>query len=302
MITRITNLMASQQVLENINSSQDAMSVTMEQMSTGKRINQPSDDPYGASLAVSLNGQLSRLDDYASNVSDGTAWTSSGLSALQSITSQVQRAQELVTEANNGTETSTEMQSAGAEISQLIQGIKSDANTTYDGQYVFGGGSTTAPYSTADNSFHGDVGGQIQRTVGAGTGDSANVTVNSQLYSVLNGSGNDDTGLLSQLQSIADSLNAGSPPPSGALTQLSGSLSGLSQQSAVLGAAQDRLSLASTRIQGLQTSVTGALGDDQDANMAQTLTTFSNEQAAFSAALKAGANIVQTSLMDFLNS
>jgi hypothetical protein len=35
--------------------------------------------------------------------------------------------------------------------------------------------------------------------------------------------------------------------------------------------------------------------------MAQTLTTFSNEQAAFTAALKAGANIVQTSLMDFLN-
>ena len=301
MITRITNLMSSQQLLDNINSSQDAISQTEQELSTGKRINQPSDDPYGASLAVSLNGQLSRLGDYADNVSDGTAWTSTGLSALQSIIQQVQRAQELVTEANNGTQSDSEMQSAGAEISQLIQGIKADANTTYSGQYVFGGGSSTAPYSSTDNKFNGTVDGQVQRTVGAGSGAAANVTVNSQLYSVLNGSSNDDTGLLSQLQSIADSLSAGTPPPSGSLTDLNSSLSGLTQQSAVLGAAQDRLSLASTRIQGLQLSVTSALSDDEDANMAETLTTFSNEQAAFTAALKAGANIVQMSLMDFLN-
>ena len=44
-----------------------------------------------------------------------------------------------------------------------------------------------------------------------------------------------------------------------------------------------------------------ALSDDQDANMAATLTTYSNEQTAFSAALKAGADIVQSSLMDFLS-
>jgi flagellar hook-associated protein 3 FlgL len=301
MITRVTNLMASTQVLNNINASQDAISVTEEELSTGKRINQPSDDPYGASLAVSLNGQLSQLNNYTNNISDGTAWTTAGLSSLQSMSNQVQRAQELVTEADNGTESSTEMQAAGAEIDQLIQGIKSDGNATYNGQYVFGGGSTTPPYSSADNSFHGTVDGQVQRTVSAGSTDTASVTVNSQVYTVLNGSANDNTGLLSQLQSIADSLSAGNPPPAGALTQLSGSLSGLEQQSATLGAAQDRLSLASTRIQGLQTSVTSQLSDDQDANMAQTLTTFSNQQAAFTAALKAGANIVQTSLMDFLN-
>jgi flagellar hook-associated protein 3 FlgL len=145
------------------------------------------------------------------------------------------------------------------------------------------------------------VGGQVQRTVSAGSADTANVTVNSQLYTVLNGSANDNTGLLSPLQSIADSLNAGNAPPSGSLTQLSGSLDGLEQQSASLGAAQDRLALASTRIQSLQTSVTSSLSDDEDANMAQTLTTFSNQQAAFTAALKAGANIVQSSLMDFLD-
>jgi flagellar hook-associated protein 3 FlgL len=301
MITRVTNLMASQQVLTNINSGQDGLLETEEQLSTGKRINKPSDDPYGASLAVTLKGQLARLGDYTNNISDGTAWTTAGLSALQSMTDQVQRAQELVTESSNGTESASEMQSAGAEIQQLVDGIKSDANASYNGQYVFGGGGTTAPYSSADNSFHGTVGGQVQRTVSAGTSDTANVTVNTQVYQVLNGSANDDTGLLSQLQSMADALKAGNPPPANSLTQLSNSLSGLEQQSATLGSAQDRLSQASTRLQSLQLSVTDSLSTDQDANMAQTMTTFSNQQAAFTAALKAGANIVQTSLMDFLS-
>jgi flagellar hook-associated protein 3 FlgL len=51
----------------------------------------------------------------------------------------------------------------------------------------------------------------------------------------------------------------------------------------------------------MQTSVTSDLSNDTEANMATTETTYSNEEAAFEAALKAGASIVQSSLMDFLS-
>ncbi len=85
------------------------------------------------------------------------------------------------------------------------------------------------------------------------------------------------------------------------LTNLQNSLNSLTQVQANVGATQNRLTLASDRIQGLQNSDTAALSNDEDVNMAQAMTTFSNEQAAFTAALKAGANIVQSSLMDFLS-
>ena len=98
-IGRITNLMATQQVLADINASQNRLDITQEQLSSGKKINQPSDDPYGASQAVSLNGQLSRLGDYSTNITDGTAWTPASDTALQSIQNEVQRVQELVVEA-----------------------------------------------------------------------------------------------------------------------------------------------------------------------------------------------------------
>jgi flagellar hook-associated protein 3 FlgL len=62
----------------------------------------------------------------------------------------------------------------------------------------------------------------------------------------------------------------------------------------------NRLQLAGARIQDTQTNTTAALSKVQDADMAATITNFSTEQAAYTAALRASASIVQTSLLDFL--
>ena len=69
-----------------------------------------------------------------------------------------------------------------------------------------------------------------------------------------------------------------------------------------VGATTDRLQMAATRIQSLQTSATTTLSNTQDADMAQTEVNFSTQQAALTAALQAGAKVVQQSLMDFLSS
>jgi flagellar hook-associated protein 3 FlgL len=302
-VQRITNQMVTSQVLSNINSSQSSLATTEEQLSSGLRINEPSDDPYGASLAIQLNSQLSQLSDYSDNINDGEAWTSAGLSAMSSITDQLQRAQELVVQAGNGSESATDLADTADELQQLMAGIKSDANAQYDGQYIFSGTSTTTqPYSTSagDNTYSGGT-GAVSRTVGNGQ----SVDVTTDLDSVLNGSSGSPAGLLNQLQSIYTQLTATPPDTSQLnttdLSNLQSSLSALTAQSASLGAAQNRLQLAASRISDLQVSVTGSLQDDQDVNMATAMTTYSNEQAAFQAALKAGASIVQTSLMDFLN-
>ncbi len=58
---RITTLMTSQQTISDLNQAFNRLSRTQEQLSSGKRINKPSDDPYGTSLAMQLNGQLADL-------------------------------------------------------------------------------------------------------------------------------------------------------------------------------------------------------------------------------------------------
>ncbi len=294
---RITNLMVSQQMLGEINQSQQTLANTEEQLSTGLSINEPSDNPYGAQFAVQLQGQLSGLSDYSNNITDATSWTQTGTTALSTIQKDVQTAQELVTEAGNGSNSSQNLAQIGQQISQLVSSIQSAANTQYNGQYVFSGTSTGTPPYDAGGNYQGST-SMVTRAIGPGA--SATVTVN--LSSVLGTSST--TGLLGTLSQIAQQLSSGTSTSALNTTDLtalqagSGQLSALSGQ---LGGTQDQLAMASSTIQDMQTSVTAELSNDQDVNMASAMTAYSNEQASFTAALKAGASIVQTSLMNFLS-
>ncbi|MGO9959956.1 MAG: flagellar hook-associated protein FlgL [Solirubrobacteraceae bacterium] len=303
MIGRITQLMSTQQILSDINQSQGQLDTTEQELSSGLSINQPSDNPYGASLAVTLNDNLSALNGYANNVTDGTAWTQAADSSMQNIASAIQTAQDLVVQGSNGTMSSSDLSDSAAEISQIIDSVKQTANTQFDGQYVFSGTATaTAPYSTATGDVYQGNGGAVTRQIGPGS----SLQVNTNISQVL-GSGPtaSDGGLLDTLSTVVDDMTGTNGGTAGdlskQLTALGSNLSTLATMQATVGASEDRLTLASTQIASLQNSSTAALSNDEDANMATTMTTYSNQEAAFTAALKAGASIVQTSLMDFLS-
>ena len=305
MIGRITNQMTSQMTLAGIESALDRLDTTQQELSTGKSINQPSDNPSGTALALQLNTDLSNLTSYSNNVTDGTGWTTAQSSALTDITNSVQRIQELTTEAANGTQTAADMQASAQEVNQLIDQIKQDANTQYNGQYVFSGSATsTAPYQSGSNDTYGGNSGDGHADRSART---PSLTVSANLRAVL---GNGQTirparrrrpaaGHAAQ-RSPTTCSPATAPRSTATSRRSSTNLNSLSGLSANVGAVQDRLQMASSRIQTLQTSDTQVLSNTQDADMATTEINFSTQQAALTAALQAGANIVQQSLMNFL--
>jgi flagellar hook-associated protein 3 FlgL len=301
---RITTQMTTASVLSSINNVQDQLATTQQQLSTGKSINQPSDNPYGASLAIQLKNDLQGLSNYNSNITDGTAWASAADTSMQNVMSMLQRAQELTVQASNGVESSTDLSATADEIDQLADAIKQEANTQYNGQYIFSGtASGTQPYSNSTGDTYQGNTSAVTRQIGPGSTLQVNVDISSVLGS---GTSANDGKLLDTLRTISADMRSGnsagiSDLSTNQLTNLQNSLSSLTQVQANVGATQNRLTLAGDRIQGLQNSDTVALSNDEDINMAQAMTTFSNQQAAFTAALKAGANIVQSSLMDFLN-
>ncbi|MBV9606559.1 MAG: flagellar hook-associated protein FlgL [Solirubrobacterales bacterium] len=306
MIGRITQQMTTQTLLANINQSLTQLDNTQEELSTGKKINQPSDNPYGTGLALQLNNQLANLTSYSNNVTDGTGWTTAGNAALTDITNSVQRIRELTVQAANGTQTQSDMSADADEVNQLIDQIKQDANTQYNGQYIFSGSATTtAPYQSGSNDAYAGNTGQVTRTIGPNT----SLAVNANLSSVL-GTGQTVAGqpagdgqLLNTLRNIADDMQSGNSNALSAtdLKQLDANMGSLNGLTANLGATTDRLQMAASRIQTLQASDTQSLSDTQDADMAQTEVNYSTEQAALTAALQAGAHIVQQSLMNFLS-
>lgn len=305
MIGRITNQMIAQSTLNGIESSLDRLDTTQQELSTGKKINQPSDDPSGTALTLQLNNTLANLTSYGNNVTDGTGWTQAQTGALSDMTNAVQRIQTLVSEAANGSENQSDMANAADEVNQLIDEVKQDANTQYNGQYVFSGSATTTqPYQSGANDTYGGNTGSVTREIGPNT----SLTVSADLSGVL-GNGQTVSGqpagdgqLLNTLRNISDDLQSGNSSALGGtdMTDLSNNLNSLLGLSATVGTTTDRLQMASSRISSLQTSATDTLSNTEDADMAQTEINFSTEQAALSAALQAGASVVQESLMNFL--
>jgi flagellar hook-associated protein 3 FlgL len=301
MIGRITSQMTADLTLANITQAMDRLDTTQQQLSSGKKINQPSDDPYGTSLSLQLKSQLSQLQGYSNNVTDGTAWAQTASSALSQVDSLVQRVRELVVQASNGTNSAANDRASAAEVNQIIDAIKNTANTQYNGQYIFSGTSTqTAPYQSGSTDTYQGGTGAITRAIGPGS----TVQVNADISQVLgSGQGASDGKLLDTLRTIAQDLQTGNTSAlSGTdLTNLDNNFSTLTQVEANVGAVTDQLNMAASRLQAIHDNTTQVLSNTQDVDMAQAEIDFSTQQAAFQAALQAGARIVQTSLMNFLS-
>ena len=302
MSTRITNGMISRSVLSDLNRADLQLNATQRRLSSGRQITKPSDDPYGTSRAMVLRNDLEGNRQYQRNISDAQAWTSVTDTALGKIGDTLSRVRELTVQAGSDTQGATARNAIASEIDQLIEGIKQEANASYAGHSVLGGTAVTQrPYGTgvAGDAYQGDS-GAIIREIGPGVQIKVNATADTIL-----GSGGGDGKLIDTLRNISAHLKSGIPADIDALrtTDLSALTTqgdALSQVRASIGSISNRLDTAQSRLQEIEETTTKLLSDTEDADMAQTMVQFSQQQNAYQAALRSGANIVQASLLDYL--
>jgi flagellar hook-associated protein 3 FlgL len=302
MTERITPAMVTSATLNNLGSSLASLERTSEELSSGRTILEPSDNPYGASRVIDLQSQLAGLSSYESDAQDGIAWENTASSAMSNTHEVLQRVRELVLQAANGTNNQSDLNTIALQIEQLTESVKQDANAQFGGEYVFSGTLTkTAPYEAGSDVYQGN-----EETIARAVGPGASVTISTNISTLLgNGEESGDGGLLDTLRTIAKNLRAGTPESvtevsTTNLVSLDANLETLTQLQAQAGSATDQLQAALTRNEDLQTSITEALANTEDTNVATTSIAYANEQAAYTAALHAGATIVQESLLNFL--
>jgi flagellar hook-associated protein 3 FlgL len=281
------------------------MARTHEKISSNREISRPSDDPFNASRALALRESLEGTQQYQRNVLDARGWQDASEQALSQITESVQRARELLSEGASDGVDAVGREAIAQEIDQLIAGIKQSANATYKGRFVFSGTRTDqAPYplpepaAPATDTFRGAP-VQVERQIGPGVTMEVSISAESVLG---NGQAAGDTGLLRVLRDVAADLRAGDGAALRGtdLAALDAGLDDLLGLRALNGARQNRLESALTRLSEVEESTLSQLSETEDVDIAKALIEFSSQQAAYQAALKAGANIVQVSLMDFL--
>jgi flagellar hook-associated protein 3 FlgL len=299
---RITQNMMSGTLVGNLGTLQNRIATSSNELQTGKRINKPSDDPLGTQRALQLSAQDDAIDQYTANAGDAQDWLQTTDSALQSITTLSQRVRDLAVRGASGTMNATDMAAMAQEVDSLIDGVKSAANATNNGTYVFSGtATTTAPYAQgAADAYQGDT-GTIARAIGPGVA----VQVNQLGSDVLgNGivSGTSDGKLLGTLRTISADLKAGNQSAVSAdLKTLDGNLDTVSQADATTGAMLNRVTAATTSLAAMKLQTKTMLANTQDADLTQVTVDLANQTAVYQSALQSGAKVIQQSLLDFLS-
>ena len=118
-MSRITFAMMHSSVMGNLNKNQLKMSSLQEQMTSGMRINRPSDDPVGLTNALEYRSTISTKVQQKSNMNDGQSYMNILETAHSSLNTVFQRARELAVQGANDTNTSQERLFIHEEVRQF---------------------------------------------------------------------------------------------------------------------------------------------------------------------------------------
>lgn len=144
---RVTDRQQVDALLRAIQGIQRNIGDRQEQVSSGKRVNRPSDDPAASERINQFRNVLRTTEHRLSTVNEGMGRLNLSDSVLEQAGNAVQRAKELALSMANDTNTSVERRNAAQEVQQLILGLAGIANTQLNGRFVFAGSQTnTEPF------------------------------------------------------------------------------------------------------------------------------------------------------------
>jgi flagellin len=271
-------------ILNNISSleAQNALSMTqmnlnntLQQLSTGQRINSGADDAAGLAIANGLSANITALTQSVRNASDGVGFLQVADGALSQITTLLNRAVTLATEASTGTVSDTQRTALDAEFTSIKSEIDTiGGNTTYNGQAIFTNSTLTIFMSDSSAA------GTTSVTVGMVTVDSGN----------LNGA-----------SLTADNLTSAANATQ-ALTDINSAIADIAGLRGTLGASSNQLQAATNvmnnQIQNLTNAENGIMAADIGQETSN-LSKFSILQQTGIAALQQANNMQQSVLKLF---
>ena len=159
---RMSTVQIFNQGVNNLLDRQSDVTKTQEQLASGKRIMDASEDPAGTARTLDITSQLARIDAYQRNT--GAAQSSLGLEegALSGVINDLQRARELTIQGNNATMNASDRRSIASELSAILESLIAQGNTQdASGEYIFGGfQSGVQPFSKTSGgaAYNGDDG------------------------------------------------------------------------------------------------------------------------------------------------
>ena len=286
-------------ILADMQQSQSAVNIALQEVATGKKVTVPSDNPAAAADMVQNTLETANVDQYTQNVSTMLSMVQTADSSLGSVVTSLTQAISLGTEGANGTNNTSNLQAIASQVQGILQSVVAQANTSYQGTYLFGGTETSsAPYTASSSSSSGYTYNGNSDVNSVAVGDDMNVQLNlpgSQIFS------NSNADVLGSLSSLVTALQSGDATAIGnATSAVSAALSNVSQQRVFYGNAESQLNSQETALQQETVSLTSQQSSLVDVDEAQAATDLSQAETANTAAEAAAAKVLPQTLLNYL--
>ncbi len=293
-IGRVTQRMMTEGSLQNLQLGLGRLARIQEQLSTGKVINRPSDNPTGTTAAMRLRSAMAEQTQFSRNAQDGIGWLTQVDSALDGVTTSVKRARDLALQGANASASGQVARDALAvEVEGLRAGLVSQANTTYLDSPVFGGVTAGATAYDAAGTYVGTL-GDVNRRVAPGVVIKVDVDGPSVF-------GDGATSVFAELDALATALRAGDQAGiSAAIGTLNSRIDTVTSARTAAGTRYQRLEGADATAGDARISLKNQLSNIENADLAATTVDLKMQEVAYQAALAATTRVMQPSLLDFL--
>jgi len=287
MVSQIQNLDATQSTLES-------------ELATGLSFTQPSDNPAEMASVLNLVGENSQVSQYAANANTALQISEASYSGLSQFNSLSNSVDEIATEANNGTNSSTQLQTYATQIDQYLEQAVQLGNSQFNGGYLYAGTANDQPPFQVTR----DASGQITVVTYQGNTSQAQIPISSTgtIAATTSGATNQDmAAFMNQLVTLRDALQSGdSSGVSSAQTQLTASSDSIVSAAAESSAVQSTIQAEQGQATALQQNLGTIISGDSSADVATTDTKLTEAQTAYQAVLESSARIMQTTLLTYL--
>ncbi|MBP1763063.1 MAG: flagellar hook-associated protein 3 [Firmicutes bacterium] len=325
---RITNGMISSNYLSSLNKSLERQTTLQEQLSDGKSIHRPSDDPVRVARSLYFNTSLANNEQYTQNVEDATSWMDTTDGILSDVGSVMIKAQELVTSAD-GSKPVDALNAIGQEVDGLINSVVQMGNSQIGDRYLFAGQmDKTLPLerkmvTNTDTGetvemvvYHGDnnkISMPLQNGLVDPNRDSVNLTGieafgPTETINTLDANGNPTTvttlSALNNLLQVKDELLKATPDVAWltgtGLSMVQDGHSTVLKAQTELGARSSSYEMMTNILANSNTTIQKDLSANEDIDIPKAIIDFKTAENVYSTALSVGARIMPPSLVDFL--
>jgi len=292
---RVANTTIYDMVKFNLNNITEELNKANEVVSTGKLINNLSDDPVGLNQVLNIKSTLSNIEQLGRNISMGKSWLTTSESALSNVQNLISDVKGLCVQMATATTDAAQRASAAQTVQNTLEEIISLANTELNGRYIFAGSKTdTTPFSQG-GVYNGD---NNPFTINIGRNSTVQVGSDGEAVFGTTGSANDIFKTLTDLKTALTGNSVTGVQE--AMTKLDNHFDHISAKISDLGSKSIRLEIKENILQDMDIANTERLANIEDADITEAIIELKSKELAYQAALASSAKVMQLSLVDYL--